>query len=386
MCVAVFKPKNIQLPSRQTLKNCFDRNRDGAGFALYRDNKIQIHKGFMDFDQFYNAFLNEKPKKQQNILIHFRIATHGLVDKGNTHPFPVTNNFQEMRNTNYSYDGKVLIHNGVFHYPKQFMEKYDSNGKYSDTMVFSRVLFDNLQNLKKQKAVQNLTKLGLQESIAMTLVGYKNDEQIYSNISQQIAYSKVAIMNEDGSVLKYGNWLQYNGCYFSNRSFESYTYTNNYSRNTYQPVLFDKYGFKSCLQKYFPSNICDFCGEYKTDCVECDNQNICRSCLKDFDLCYCSHCKQTFEKQEMGSKFLCKQCYDEIQNDLNDYYDDNYDDDYDDDQNYYDDYDDDDIDDYEDQQNYICLCCGQNMTAQQISQYDSEICEKCYIKYKVGDD
>ena len=34
MCVAIYKPENIQTPSLDTLKKCWDANPDGAGFAL----------------------------------------------------------------------------------------------------------------------------------------------------------------------------------------------------------------------------------------------------------------------------------------------------------------------------------------------------------------
>ena len=144
MCVAIFKPKNVQVPDRNTLNRCFDKNPDGAGFAIYRNNKIEIHKGFMDFNSFYFNFLKSNPKKDENILIHFRIATHGLVDRGNTHPFPLTDDFEFMRKKDLYFNGKVLVHNGVFHYPTDVVDKYDKFHKYSDTMLFTKFLFDSI--------------------------------------------------------------------------------------------------------------------------------------------------------------------------------------------------------------------------------------------------
>ena len=50
MCVAIYKPENVQTPSLDTLKRCWDANPDGAGFALLTGGDkyaIEIHKGYM---------------------------------------------------------------------------------------------------------------------------------------------------------------------------------------------------------------------------------------------------------------------------------------------------------------------------------------------------
>ena len=46
MCVAIYKPENIQMPSLDTLKKCWEANPDGAGFALFTGGDkyaIEIH-------------------------------------------------------------------------------------------------------------------------------------------------------------------------------------------------------------------------------------------------------------------------------------------------------------------------------------------------------
>ena len=37
MCVAVYKPIGVELPTKEELYNCYLRNQDGAGFAFYRN-------------------------------------------------------------------------------------------------------------------------------------------------------------------------------------------------------------------------------------------------------------------------------------------------------------------------------------------------------------
>ena len=59
MCVAIYKPENIQTPSLDTLKKCWEANPDGAGFALFTGGDkyaIEIHKGYMTWKQFVTAY------------------------------------------------------------------------------------------------------------------------------------------------------------------------------------------------------------------------------------------------------------------------------------------------------------------------------------------
>ena len=95
MCVAIYKPVGVKTPSLETLFQCWEANPDGAGFALpIPDNEkyaFHIRKGFMTWEDFVRAF--EKfnlADCESDLLIHFRIATHGGISPGNTHPFPIT--------------------------------------------------------------------------------------------------------------------------------------------------------------------------------------------------------------------------------------------------------------------------------------------------------
>ena len=53
MCIIATKPKDISI-SKETLKNCFDNNQDGAGFIFAHDNILKIRKGFFTFEKFWN--------------------------------------------------------------------------------------------------------------------------------------------------------------------------------------------------------------------------------------------------------------------------------------------------------------------------------------------
>lgn len=97
MCIAIVKPKNKIIP-REVLQTCAEANPDGMGFAFCKDDKVYICKWVDDFDKFYEYY--SKVETTSNMLIHFRIATHGEVCKDNCHPFKLNNRM-------------ALVHNGI---------------------------------------------------------------------------------------------------------------------------------------------------------------------------------------------------------------------------------------------------------------------------------
>lgn len=66
--------------------------------------------------------------KKQLLLLHFRIATSGLIDAGNTHPFPISSNPKELRRT-FLFSDYALVHNGILKIKPE--KEY-----FSDTMQF----------------------------------------------------------------------------------------------------------------------------------------------------------------------------------------------------------------------------------------------------------
>ena len=86
--------------AKDILESCWKRNPDGAGFMFNDCDKVVIMKGFMTFEEFYlrlqtaNEFYHLKEK---GLVIHFRIATSGLKDKGNCHPYPISNDNLDLR-------------------------------------------------------------------------------------------------------------------------------------------------------------------------------------------------------------------------------------------------------------------------------------------------
>ena len=184
MCIAILNKKEATL-KRELLKNCWDNNGDGAGL-LYIDNKKQMKtfKELKSFEVFYQEYSRvKKSYGKRNIVLHFRISTHGKIDETNCHPFLVNDNLG-------------FVHNGMI---------YDvpTSKDYSDTYMFNEVVLKNFTE------------------------GFEYNEIILDMLEGFIGGSKLVFLNTNNEYAivneKAGHWA--NGCWFSNGS---YKYVSNY--------------------------------------------------------------------------------------------------------------------------------------------------------------
>jgi|BioPla2DNA2_1021312.scaffolds.fasta_scaffold14732_5 hypothetical protein len=136
MCIIVYKPIGVELPSKETLKNCFDNNPDGAGFMYRKGREIRIRKGYMKFKSFYQALKNISRVNggitNTDLLMHFRIATHGTIEPGQTHPFPVSENYTDLVREKIT-TKQALAHNGIL---TAYAPPEEVASVMSDTMWF----------------------------------------------------------------------------------------------------------------------------------------------------------------------------------------------------------------------------------------------------------
>ena len=203
MCIIVSKEKNIKIPSKQTLKNCFDNNSDGAGLMYTNKNKVIIEKGFMDFENFYNRVL-ELDKKlnltKKSLVMHFRIGTSGKNDKATCHPFPVTNDFNELRAEKIKTD-LAMVHNGV-------ISSFVYGDTLSDTQNFVKDFVSCLYDLNK-----NFLK-------------NKNSKKLLDKACNN---TKLAFLSSDDYIYYFGDFVKDNdGVKYSNSTY-SYSYKDYYN-------------------------------------------------------------------------------------------------------------------------------------------------------------
>lgn len=178
MCIIVYKPKGKLIPY-QSFKNCFENNDDGAGYMFAFEGKVHIHKGYMNLkDLKFSLRKTFKmiPEKEISLVIHFRLATHGIKSPGNCHPFPMSNDHEELiKTSNICNIGAA--HNGV-------ISGLPRHKQLSDTMLFIQNVMErfNFEQLKRPE---------------------------YKSLIELATNSKWVIMNNNGEVLLYGgDWVK----------------------------------------------------------------------------------------------------------------------------------------------------------------------------------
>ena len=230
MCILIVKPKGKVCPSKEILEECFWRNPDGAGFSYNKNGVIVLRKGFMTFEDFYNA--TQKIPAESTALIHCRIGTSGGNTAGLTHPYPLCNDYKKMQKTTQllrpSGDKKAyaVAHNGIF-------SELELRKDVNDTCVFIANILNPLKELSHDIL----------------------DSQLDSVINRCVDNSKIAILDNEGNCTRYGSgWIEDCGIYYSNSTYKPYTsYWSGYGNRDYdwrnydyEDVIYDD----DCYYKY----------------------------------------------------------------------------------------------------------------------------------------
>lgn len=213
MCIIVSKEKYKEIPKKEILQNCFENNPDGAGFMYVYNNKVHIEKGFMMFDSFYNRIMELDKKinlKKRSLVMHFRIGTSGKNDAETCHPFPISNDFDELRAVETTCQ-IGMVHNGII-----------------SSFAYDKVLSDT-QNYVKD-FVFNLYKLNK---------NFLNNKYTKNILNSSCNHTKLTFLDSNDRIYYFGDFVKdKNGIKYSNTTYEkSYyrTYTNycNYDKKYY---------------------------------------------------------------------------------------------------------------------------------------------------------
>lgn len=130
MCLIILKPIDGVI-NKADLKQAFYNNKDGVGFAYTDFREVKTHKEvYNNFNSFYKDYLKYKMLSEQNcssLLLHFRFATNGAINKPNCHPFYIDNATKDL----------VVAHNGI-------IWRYAGNKNKSDTKLYIKKVLQNL--------------------------------------------------------------------------------------------------------------------------------------------------------------------------------------------------------------------------------------------------
>lgn len=288
MCIIVHKPQGVELPSKKTLKVCWDRNPDGAGYMFNLNDKVVIKKGFMKFKAFYKALTSDYKVvdgASKSFVIHFRISTQGGVNPQLTHPFPLSPHMDDLRQLFFTSDIGIA-HNGIIDLTSVGTLKQVT---YSDTMTF---ITDYLSLIIKNRDY------------------YKDKDTL--TLIERLAGSKLAILDGSGKTTLIGSFIEDKGCYYSNCNYKPVTVSKYY----YYDNDCGYYGYKNSPHKYELAKDGLTWGEHWTMVDEMfgqyDDEMIESMPTYDFTPSYCP-CT------EYGTSYYCKKCinYDKCYRHLN---------------------------------------------------------------------
>jgi predicted glutamine amidotransferase len=224
MCIIVYKPSEAKLPDKQTLKKCWKNNPDGAGYMFPSKDTVVIKKGFMSFNEFYKQLVYDKNQYGEftPFVMHFRVSTQAGVNKECTHPFPLSEEMDNLKKLRVKCQCGIA-HNGVIDLTS---DRWNKTITYSDTMKF---ITDYLT------------------LIITTKDWYKDKGKL--KLIEKLAESKLAIMMGNGHVELIGDFIEENGIFYSNQYYKlnrwsttTTTTVNTRIYNSYSEYLNSQYG------------------------------------------------------------------------------------------------------------------------------------------------
>lgn len=261
MCIIVAKNKGVVLPTKRTIKKCFEYNSDGAGLMYVDNGKVVIDKGYMSFGSFYKRIKELKTYfgsdlTDKALVFHFRIGTAGSNGIENCHPYPISDNVDDLHAVDIVTD-LGIAHNGIIseYNPGENDKKLDMN----DTQIFIRDYINGFRTVRQDFYLNSyIQKLILKES----------------------KHNKFAIMDGKENIIILGDFQQDNGVYYSNGTYKTGAYSYYNSHYDWYDDAY-RYGYNSYIKKYYTNSK----GEVKQlSYTEDDDYKICQYGRTDVDI------------------------------------------------------------------------------------------------------
>lgn len=231
MCIVIIKRKNVDTPTKDVINTCFENNSDGAGIMYLTNDGVKISKGFMSLVKL-NKYLDKKNfTKKDTVIYHFRLATHGLTAKGQTHPFPISEIDRDLMSTEITTD-LGMAHNGV-------LSAMQSDKILSDTMMYTKHILFPIKDMiftKKMKGLLDKSSVG----------------------------SRLVFLNKKGRILTIGNWVQDKGLMYSNNGYQEKNWITQLDDDN--PIVYD-----DCVD-------CEICGNISYSIEE----DCCYECYRSY--------------------------------------------------------------------------------------------------------
>jgi hypothetical protein len=235
MCIAIFNPSDAPDLTRETVNVCRANNPDGMGLMYAHDGRIHIVRQLRRRSRFYRRYMQARALGV-DVVLHFRIATHGWVDLSNTHPVQVNERL-------------AFVHNGIL---SQFTPTLRDD--ISDSRLFAykciSQLPDNwLKQVRVRKAIERMT-------LGSRLVFLDNR-------------GRSTILHERGGEWKEGSWFS-NGSHDPNYWDTQYDYADNWQPLKGATEIHVNYDYVRG-QAIIDGTYCDICG-YSHEGMDCNHK------------------------------------------------------------------------------------------------------------------
>ena len=185
MCIIVYSPDG-DIVKNSILRNCFANHRDGAGIMVRCSSGIAFMKGLMnlkDLKKTYKEIMEMFPNAEH--AIHFRTGTSGKDAFGCTHPFPLS----EDRDDLHVLSGiakRTLMHNGILSHGHEDL---------SDTQLYVKDILYPMRHILGRQPIQDM----IEDHIG--------------------GYNKFLIFDKDDTYLL-GHWVGDDNFWYSNEDYK----------------------------------------------------------------------------------------------------------------------------------------------------------------------
>ena len=232
MCIIIVANKNKKIPNEH-IKLASELNCDGFGISASVNNKLFVYKSIsINSDDIIKLYNSIRQVATGDIVLHFRIATHGDISDKLCHPFYVNKDL-------------VMFHNGV-EIDEDIAGHSCSNKNESDTMAFVNNI---LKNFKK---------------------GFQKNKNIMNMISKSVGDNNRLCFLDSNGVTTYSSsdlWVELNGILYSNPNLfygDNYRYINPATMDYVEDDYYDKYYDSEYYNEYmeYKDNI-DYYKDYE---------------------------------------------------------------------------------------------------------------------------
>jgi len=183
MCIIIYRPEGREYEKdwKEQLAHCWKGNKDGCGIMMRHKGKVYIRKGLWTAEE--TIKLVDSLPKTAELAVHFRWTSAGKTTKKMCHPFCLEKGKVTMMRGETN---AALMHNGT-------IRNLCFKGEKSDTYYLSELL----------------SKYHHTEMVQERMM----------DIVETIASGSRVIIFTNKETLMWGDWTEYEGCFYSNTGF-----------------------------------------------------------------------------------------------------------------------------------------------------------------------